>query len=1123
MNNKPVRGDYVQGSPSNHPGVPVGNDRVPAWLAPNEFVVNQEATAMYGPQIEAMNNHGRAVQAQRGDSVPPMPAEVQYLAAGGLVDFLGSLFGQQNESPVPQQIPAVQSTAPVVPQQAAAPVVLQQAAAPIVPQQTAVPAVPTTQAPPAPEFDMFSGSGFGNYANSIASIESAGHKDPYSIYGGYNNHYVGKYQLGAEAIKDASRFLGMEKTPSREEVRKNPQLQERLFNAFTQVNHRTMEQISSRYRDMDPTEQQRYLGYAHNQGAGGALKFLDTGVIGKDGWGTSGTKYMTAVARGQGANDWSPGDTSVARMTIPGSHGPQSVPVDDSDVPSFDTPALNFSQSTDMLQGGGDQSAVHGDAGADMIPAATPPGFIPQGVAAQRVGTNPVFQDPMFKVMAERSGLGAQGYWDSLHPVAQEQHTKRINAGPAIYTEQSHLDVLNRVGANSGLAAIPGDYNLAQTEAGRTGSPVPPPVPVMDNVPVVPSAETAIVSQSVPALTEVPSAADMPPEIGRPPVHPDANYNAHQEYAGSRMEADYNSQQELDRINLQLQTTSRDAPGYEFLQEQRAHHLSNLGRSDSPYTGSGIPSPEVLGTDILANNNVTLDADNEIAAQTQAIADAAARGNMEGVSKAETALIAAQKQKADSLLDAADMNKTREANALEDQARQNADIQSEIAGFDAAIANAKTPEGAAALTTARDAAVDRGTVPSLAPAGQGDNLPAINGETAKTMKSKPKADPAVVTAVTDKVEEAVKVADAEGEAVPNDLTGKDAIAAGDKAATKDPAAFSGALGSIKDFFGDLFDAKELKRMAVLYLGARVSGASHGASLGFAGKSYLSRVDAKQTAYNKVAAAGTYTKASVDIFKKTRDYNDLALKAVPNTMTGVLKTFYDEKGNEVRAQQVQNGDNKFYVDGSGKQINPLAYSETKPADRDAEITKQMSGIEGIITELQVQYSYDTEKKKYTNKIPAKVESRKIAEWAVANDVPPEQMGSVIDAAYHDMMNSKGGGREVHSLVPYIRQNVIRQKLGGNAGVFVVEPASKGKPAEYVAPHLLETLNRRASEFLKGSGMAGTSTNLSNQFYTAAMADWNDLTADERKKFNDGAGEGANGFYEFADEWLQNNNF
>jgi hypothetical protein len=391
------------------------------------------------------------------------------------------------------------------------------------------------------------------------------------------------------------------------------------------------------------------------------------------------------------------------------------------------------------------------------------------------------------------------------------------------------------------------------------------------------------------------------------------------------------------------------------------------------------------------------------------------------------------------------------------------------------------------------------------------------------MKSEPKADPAVVTAVTDKVDEAVKVADAEGESVPNDLTDKDATAAGDKAATKDPAAFSGALGSIQDFFGDLFDSKELKRMAILYLGARVSGASHGASLGFAGKSYLSRVDAKQTAYDEVAASGKYTKQSIDIFKKTRDYNDLALKAVPSIQTGVLKTFYDENGKEVRAQQMQNGDNKFYVDASGKQINPLVYSETKPADREAQITESMTGVEGILGDLRTQYSYDPETKKYSNAIIPSVDSRKIAEWAVKNGVPPEQMGSIIDAAYHDMMNSKGSGREVRSLVPYIRQNVIRQKLGGNAGVFVVEPASEGKPAEYVAPHLLETLNRRASTWLGAQGAKGTSTTLSNQFYTAAMSDWNALTVEERKKFSVGAGEGANGFYEFADDWLQKRNF
>ena len=33
----------------DHPGEPKGTDTVPAWLTPGEFVINKEATDMYGP------------------------------------------------------------------------------------------------------------------------------------------------------------------------------------------------------------------------------------------------------------------------------------------------------------------------------------------------------------------------------------------------------------------------------------------------------------------------------------------------------------------------------------------------------------------------------------------------------------------------------------------------------------------------------------------------------------------------------------------------------------------------------------------------------------------------------------------------------------------------------------------------------------------------------------------------------------------------------------------------------------------------------------------------------------------------------------------------------------------
>ena len=66
----------MQGIP-DHPGEPKGTDTVPAWLTPGEFVMNAEATRMFEPQIEEMNNAGRAMQAAQGGTIP------EYAASGG--------------------------------------------------------------------------------------------------------------------------------------------------------------------------------------------------------------------------------------------------------------------------------------------------------------------------------------------------------------------------------------------------------------------------------------------------------------------------------------------------------------------------------------------------------------------------------------------------------------------------------------------------------------------------------------------------------------------------------------------------------------------------------------------------------------------------------------------------------------------------------------------------------------------------------------------------------------------------------------------------------------------------------------------------------------------------------
>ena len=57
----------------DHPGEPKGTDTVPAWLTPGEFVVNKEATDMFGPMIKKINDIGRqkqkATYAQTGTKI----------------------------------------------------------------------------------------------------------------------------------------------------------------------------------------------------------------------------------------------------------------------------------------------------------------------------------------------------------------------------------------------------------------------------------------------------------------------------------------------------------------------------------------------------------------------------------------------------------------------------------------------------------------------------------------------------------------------------------------------------------------------------------------------------------------------------------------------------------------------------------------------------------------------------------------------------------------------------------------------------------------------------------------------------------------------------------------------
>ena len=73
--------EAVGGLAENHPGEPKGSDTVPAWLTPGEFVVNKEATDLFGPQIKQMNDIGREIQ--DGNMSPSEANQIPMYASKG--------------------------------------------------------------------------------------------------------------------------------------------------------------------------------------------------------------------------------------------------------------------------------------------------------------------------------------------------------------------------------------------------------------------------------------------------------------------------------------------------------------------------------------------------------------------------------------------------------------------------------------------------------------------------------------------------------------------------------------------------------------------------------------------------------------------------------------------------------------------------------------------------------------------------------------------------------------------------------------------------------------------------------------------------------------------------------
>jgi GH24 family phage-related lysozyme (muramidase) len=157
----------------------------------------------------------------------------------------------------------------------------------------------------------------------------------------------------------------------------------------------------------------------------------------------------------------------------------------------------------------------------------------------------------------------------------------------------------------------------------------------------------------------------------------------------------------------------------------------------------------------------------------------------------------------------------------------------------------------------------------------------------------------------------------------------------DKGKNAPPEVKAAAVDEIKSVFGEMFDVEELTRMAILYLGARATGASGSQAMAFAGKSYLSRLDNKYKQnkfnehYNSLLKGNNFTRDSMELYKYTKDPNVLVTKSSlrKGSVSGDPKgeVFYTKANvRGVRGQKLRLFKNDE-VDSTGKKTGNTFYT------------------------------------------------------------------------------------------------------------------------------------------------------------------------------------------------------
>ena len=235
---------------------------------------------------------------------------------------------------------------------------------------------------------------------------------------------------------------------------------------------------------------------------------------------------------------------------------------------------------------------------------------------------------------------------------------------------------------------------------------------------------------------------------------------------------------------------------------------------------------------------------------------------------------------------------------------------------------------------------------------------------------------------------------------------------GNKVATGTPAQVTEAKGLLSSVFGDLFDSKELMRAAIMYLGGRATGMSGNQALAFAGKTYLAREASTDAALkkhiNKLITDGNHSAKSIQLYKETGDISVLEPKGVTYVSMGETETYYNTStGRGVQAQRVKGSDGSYrWQAPNGQFLRMNMYHQDKNRSEDrprSETQAEQESIKDHFTEIQKRFGMvkgakQGEPAKYKTDLTPGAVSAETMTWAMKNNVPVNSVNLVLTAAY-----------------------------------------------------------------------------------------------------------------------------